>query len=1031
LISGEAVPELGYVAQEVVLGVACGAVCIILGLFILPYPSLMNDRFLSEYNKLNSQQREAVDAIDGQVMVIAGPGTGKTQVLTLRIANILLKTDTPPDAILALTFTEAGAANMRKRLVSLIGSPGYYVNISTFHGFCNRLIQEYPEYYPRIIGSESLPEVDQIGYLREVLDESEYEKLKPFGDRYHYIRDIVSAIKHLKNEGMSTADFSAWAEKESDEFKKIPDLYHERGAHKGKMKGGYQKKQKGVEKNLELARVYAGYEKILQERRRYDFDDMVLETVLALRQRKDFLLELQEKYQYLLVDEHQDTNSAQNMILELLAGFHESPNLFVVGDEKQAIFRFQGASLDNFLYFKDKYPAVRLVSLQDNYRSHQGILDSAQSLIEKNRAVLGKKLSSRTEFDVGRIKHGGFGSPGAELYFVSESIKSLTSAGMKPEEIAVIFRDNADGFRISDFLEKQGIAVNLESDRDVLHDPDICKLILLLKVVQDLGNDVYLAEALHIDFLELSLLDVYKIIYAKDYEETSLHQMLRGGPGRKKTKLAEPEKLNSFYAKLERWHKLALNKPFGEVFETVIRESGYLTSILSDKSWSRVEKLNNFFDEAKKMAGNRGDYSLKEFLAHLRILGEHGVAIRSRERGAASAVRLMTAHRAKGLEFDAVFITGLADGHWGNRRVSAKFDLPSGKYINSEELEKNEDERRLFYVSITRARKELFLSFSSRGEDGREQVPSQFLEEIEPNLKEEINVKKYESEFEADKKSIFNEKSAKEPGELNREFVRAIFEEKGLSVTALNNYLECPWRYFYQNLLRLPAVQNKYMMYGTAVHGTLQKFFDARREGRPADQEFVLEQFKFEIGRQPMLAESREDLLKKGKKELKEYYDFYHKNWNYNTVSELSIRDIELAPGVKINGKLDKLELQDKPGDVIVVDYKTGQPQSRGKIEGATEDSDGDYKRQLVFYKMLLDAYPLHKYNMLAGVIDFVQPNKQGKFKKEEFVVGAEEVASLKQEVLRVADEIINLKFWDKGCGKKDCEYCALRRLMP
>ncbi len=990
----------------------------------------MKKEFEEAYKKLNPRQKEAVDAIEGPVMVIAGPGTGKTQILTLRIANILLQTDTPPDAILALTFTEAGAANMRKRLVGLIGAPGYYVNISTFHGFCNRLIEGYPEYYPRIIGSENLAEVDQIGYLREVLDNGELERLKPFGDKYHYIKDIVWAIKHLKNEGMSAGDFEKWAKEQKSEFDKISDLYHEKGAHKGKMKGEYQKKLKDIEKNQELAQVYLAYEKILRERRRYDFDDMILETVSALRDKNDFLLELQEKYQYLLVDEHQDTNTAQNIVLELLASFHESPNLFVVGDEKQAIFRFQGASLENFLYFKNKYPKVKLISLTDNYRSHQNILDSAQSLIENNRAVLGQKLKSQTQHLAQKIKLAGFSLPGTELYFVAENIKKAIERGTRPEEVAVIFRDNADGFKLADFLEKQGLAVSLESDKDILHDSDIRKLIALLRTIEEFGNDIALAEALHIDFLGIDPLDAYQLIYARDYGEASLHRIMLSGQGRKDVKLNQPEKLKELYHKLESWHRLAKNKPFVEVFEMVVRESGYLADLLSEKGWHRIEKLNAFFDEAKKMAGNRGDYSLKEFLAHLQILEEHGVAIRSRMRGAREAVRLMTAHSAKGQEFDVVFITRLTDGHWGNRRNLTKFNLPSGKYVDSDELEKNEDERRLFYVSLTRARKELYLSYAYHGEDGREQVPSQFLEEIRSDLKEVIDAESWDEEFGNKKDILFTKKEQAQPDQSNREFVRAVFEEKGLSVTALNNYLECPWQYFYQNLLRLPAAQNRHLMYGNAVHGTLQKFFDARKEGKEADYHFIQEQFEAEIWKQPMLQDDRDELLKRGKKELKDYYDEYSANWNYNTISEFSIRDIELAPGVKINGKLDKLELQDEEGEVIVVDYKTGQAQSRNKMEGKTEDSDGDYKRQLVFYKLLLDLYPLHKYKMISGVIDFVQPNKLGKFKREEFTVSDEETKELRAKILEVADEIVNLKFWDKSCGEKDCEFCALRNIM-
>ncbi|MFH0891051.1 MAG: ATP-dependent DNA helicase [Candidatus Liptonbacteria bacterium] len=989
----------------------------------------MMDGFQKAYKLLNPRQREAVDTIDGPVMVMAGPGTGKTQILTLRIANILLKTDTPPDAILALTFTEAGATNMRQRLVKLVGSAGYYVNISTFHGFCNRLILEYPEYYTRIIGSEHLAEVGQISYLREVLDKGKFEKLKPFNNPHHYVGDIVVAIKHLKNEGYSAEDFKKWAEKEMLKFGRISDLYHKKGVHRGKIKGNYQKLLSDIEKTMELANAYLKYEKILLARRRYDFDDMILETVQALTRDESFLLELQEKYHYFLVDEHQDTNSAQNRVLELLAGFYENPNLFVVGDEKQAIFRFQGASLENFLYFQNKYPKVRLISLEDNYRSSQSILDSAQSVIEKNNAILGKKLKACGRYPERKIKLAEFHSMGGETYFIANTIRKLLDRGAEPGEIAVIYRDNADGFRLADFFEKQGIAVNLESDQDILHDPDIKKLLSLLRAVSGFGNDTYLAEVLHVDFLELDPLDVYRLIHASEREEASLHRALKTGEihiG----KLNEPDKLRELYRKMEHWHRESHNKPFVEVFEAILRESGYLASLLGEKSWNRVEKLNTLFDEAKKMAGNKGDYSLGDFMGHLRILEEHGVAVRAKLRSVRRAVRLMTAHRAKGLEFGTVFIGGLTDGHWGNRRNMSKFRLPAGTRVDPGSLERNEDERRLFYVAMTRAREEVFLTYAKYSEEGRELVPSQFVSEIKPELLNVLDASGLDAEYESRKEIIFSEKKKREPGAENMEFVRGIFEEKGLSVTALNNYLECPWKYFYQNLLRLPAAETKYLMYGTAVHGALQRFFAARKENSKTDSRFLLKEYENELMRQPMPSAEREEMLKKGRKELRGYYESYHTSWNYNTLGEFSVRDIELAPGIKINGKLDKLELLDNQGEVRVVDYKTGQVRSRNEIEGKTASSGGEYKRQLVFYKLLLNVYPLRKYNMVAGVIDFIQPNERGKYKREEFVVTDKEVEDLRAQILRVADEIVNLKFWEKGCGKKDCEYCRLRKMM-
>ena len=282
-----------------------------------------------------------MDAIEGPVMVIAGPGTGKTSILTLRIANILAKTDSTPDSILALTFTESGVHSMRAKLSDIIGSATYKVNINTFHGFANEIIKNYPEEFPRIIGSNNATDIDQIKILEEIIGSSKLQKLKPYGDSYYYVRPILSEIKNLKRENVSPEKLAEIVKGQEKNFSGIEDLHHKNGKYSGEMKGKYKDIEKSIEKNKELLTVYKKYEKALTEKRLYDYEDMILEAIKSLTRDKGLLLELQEKYQYILADEHQDANNSQNKMLELISGFHENPNLFVVGDEKQAIFRFK------------------------------------------------------------------------------------------------------------------------------------------------------------------------------------------------------------------------------------------------------------------------------------------------------------------------------------------------------------------------------------------------------------------------------------------------------------------------------------------------------------------------------------------------------------------------------------------------------------------------------------------------------------------------------------------------------------------
>src|SRR3989339_634470 len=387
----------------------------------------LKEKFNKLYEKLNPEQKMGVDEIEGPIMVIAGPGTGKTHLLTMRIANILDKTDTAPESILALTFTESAVASVRKNLSEIIGTLAYRVNITTFHGFANNIIKEYPDDFPEIIGSTNISDVDQIKIIREIIDNSNLVKLKPFGSRYFYVPSIIHAISDLKQQGFLPEDFAKIIEKENNEFENINDLYYEKGINKGKMKGKYITLLKNIERNKELAIVYKEYRQALRKSNFYDYSDMIVEVKIALEKNNDLLLIMQEKYQYILVDEHQDTNSAQNKILELLASYYKNPNLFIVGDEKQAIFRFQGASLENFLYFKNLYKNAKLITLSENYRSTQGILDGVLSLMPDSLRL---KANAPHKFE--KIFILPFETPESETYFVARDIERKISKRARP-----------------------------------------------------------------------------------------------------------------------------------------------------------------------------------------------------------------------------------------------------------------------------------------------------------------------------------------------------------------------------------------------------------------------------------------------------------------------------------------------------------------------------------------------------------------------------------------------------------------------
>lgn len=991
-----------------------------------------HDVFDEQYRKLNPAQKEAVDTIEGPVMVIAGPGTGKTQILTLRIANIMRSGAVPASAILALTFTNAAAANMRKRLVSIVGSEGYNVAIHTFHSFANDLINRHSEFFGALAGYSNVSEVEQLDIIRGLLEAGSYPLLAPLGDKFRNAYDIRGAFSDLKKEGYTPESFAGWVAQKRTELERRDDLHHEKGPHKGKMKSEHEKAFRAIEKNEELVRLFEGYQRALSERKRFDFDDSLLALITALEENDSFLRELQEEYQYFLVDEHQDTNGAQNTILELLASYFDEPNLFVVGDEKQAIFRFQGASLANFLYFEKKFKNVKRIQLTQNYRSYQSILDSAHSLIGHARETLGEELTAEqvpSDGEGGPIGVYAFAADDEELLFLADAVQKKIDEGTPAHEIAVLFRTNRNAGPISEYFERLGIPFVIESGHGVLDDPDIRKLNVLLRAVHDLTDNDALACVLFIDFLDVRIEDAYQAITAARRRKRSIVTVL----GEKGIAWHDKKKIAHLRDRLLAWSSLAKNGSFPRFFEDVVRESGLLTHIQkSPFHTEKFDKLVRLFDEIKAHTTRQPFFGLEEYILFLTILEEHGLVLEAKSRQVPNAVRLMTAHKAKGLEFDYVFITSVYDGHWGNRRSHASFDLPQGPAGASTKDDENEDERRLFYVSLTRARKHAYISYATRSSDGRERVPSRFIEEIRPELRaaftgDDVGVT-------GKRPPLFVARHERTGRDKYLEFVKKTFDDKGISATALNNYLACPWKWFYRNFFYMQFVPSIYQMRGTAVHAALQDFFNKRNAQPDTAESYLVERLVYHLEKQELTPQEYETVLADETAALKGYYAEYHGEWNRKTINELFVRGV-LLDGIKLTGMIDKLELEDEAAQhgspVRVFDYKTGKPKSKNHIMGKTQAlGAGDYYRQLVFYKLLLDGYQDGRYRMREGVIDFVEPNERGLYKREVFSIEKDEAEELKGEIRRVASEIRNLSFWDTRCSDSKCDECALREMM-
>ncbi|MFH1244616.1 MAG: ATP-dependent DNA helicase [bacterium] len=990
-----------------------------------------NLAFQKAYKALNSEQKKAVDTIDGPVMLVAGPGTGKTQTLALRIANILQKDQVSASSILALTFTESGARAMRARLTQMIGITAYYCHISTFHSFCAEVMKDNPDRFTLDPSAEPLSELEKLKIIYHLLDHAVLSTLRPIGAPRHYVKAILGAISDLKREGVGPDKLAELLDAE--------ELFLKSAEAEELKKSELTKRTRDLAKNRELKILYEIYQAELAQSQCFDFEDMINTVVTAFRTDTDLLQSYQERFQYFLVDEYQDTNSAQNELLLLLASFWgDQANVFVTGDPDQSIMRFQGASIENQLSFIKVYPHSVVVTLKTNYRSTQTILDAADSLISHNNLRISDVVSGVDPHLVSKegqgklIRLAAVSSSIAETIFIAEDIKNKIKSGTSPAQIAIIYRTNRESRLIIDTLVKYGIDYSVQGGANVLEDPTVRNFLKILRVVHELrtkDDDEDLFTILHYDIFGIDSLDVLKISRLASDLRLNLFEILADPSHLDTLTLASRPKIEATLKSLALWQELDANSTFSEFFEKVLNESGYLKWVLKqDDAHHRLARLNTLFDEVKQM--NRFDHGLDlaGFMGNLNLMEENNLRLEESEFGVSpDSVTLTTAHSAKGLEWEHVYLYRTIDGTWGNNQVKNLLTLPEGvlKNVKLGDKEKNEDERRLFYVSLTRAKSDLTLcyanSYSSYG-SSRGAVPSMFLSEMGDSNLARIDVQQIEDEAHQHIETLLTTSKPLSPSKAESAFLQALVDKFSLSVTALNTYLECAYKFKLDKLLRVPHAKKPHLAFGTAVHRSLELFYKELKETsiRPT-KKFLLDAFHTALAREVITKSDLTTRLAQGDTILSAYYDFHLDDFReplfLEKFSRVQMDDVTLT------GKVDRIEWSDQADRTVrVIDYKTGKGKTVGQIEGTTQDSQGDLKRQLTFYKLLIDLDKrLQNVTFGEAVLDFVEGPKQLSFHITEA-----EVTELKKVIHSAMHEIRALSF-PRTTDLKKCEKCYFR----
>lgn len=960
--------------------------------------------FEDAYNRLNAKQKEAVDTLYGPVIVVAGPGTGKTQMLALRIGNILLKsTGTKPDEILALTFTESAVATLRTRLASFIGSAAYRVRIHTFHGFAQSILELRPDLFPRIAEGTHLSPVHGVALMEELLDAGTYKKIRSPKNPHRSARDLLSFMSELKKEHYTPEQYLAELTKEHEAILGDPERMHENGRYAGQEKGEYLRRRERVEKHLEVAHLFAAYEEALERDSLYDYDDLIQEAIRGLESDEGFRAEVGERSQFVLADEHQDANPAQNRLLELVTDFDGAPNLFIVGDEKQAIYRFQGASLASFFYFKEKYPDAKVISLDENYRSTSNILAAAHDLIASAPVpdAVFRPVLTAARGDGGIVEEVVCGTPHEEEQTIIAHIEKLHGSGVSYDDIAIVTKKNADVLALADSLRRAGIPEDhMTAEASALAHPAVQLFIALIQAMANLSQDAALARALFMPGIPVPLTERMKLL-ATPRTRGTLVNVIEGQGG--------PE-LKEWMRKLKRLSEEMPATPVVSWLARLAGESGFLQGVLTiGESEEAYEAYQGFMEEAALLTRENPSATALDLLARLALIEKHELPIK-RARTKHAGVRIMTVHGAKGLEFPQVIIAHATDEKW-MRGKNTEFSL----MLEKEDDE--HDERRLLYVALTRAKDGVLITRSEVTEEDRTQTPLRFLSDIAKHLSTPTLGK---SDFPKVGAVPFESRAI-----LDTEFLKERLLVRGFSPTGFNNYVQSPWQYYFRTLLQLPDAPNNHMMFGTAVHAGMNAYADAVKTGSPS-VEAAIAAFHTELHHLPLTTLDRSELSKKGEEALRAYIAQEGALIPVTNESELSISTSLSVPGVgdiPLTGKLDRLDILDD-GTVVVIDYKTGKARSENDIRGLTKSADGGYYRQLVFYKLLLDKDG--RYTMNEGALHFVEPDEKGKCVIRRFTITTAEVAALEAELIEAAKHIADGSAFTTVCDPEQCDYCDL-----
>jgi DNA helicase-2/ATP-dependent DNA helicase PcrA len=872
---------------------------------------------------LNAEQRRAVCHGDGPLLVVAGAGTGKTQVITRRIAWLIATRRARPSEILALTFTDKAADEMQTRVDQLVPYGYTDAAVSTFHAFGDRLVREFALELglPTDLRVLSRPEV--VIFMRERLFEFELDEYRPLGDPTRFLGALATLFSRCKDEDVSPAAYMAFAADLTAAAAEAPAA----GAPAGDETAALVE---AARRQTELARAYDRYQTLLRQSGLIDFGDQVSLALRLLRESPAARVELQRRYRYVLVDEFQDTNRAQSELVELLAESHR--NVTVVGDDDQSIYKFRGAAISNILEFKRRHPHLRQVVLRRNYRSHAPILDASYRLIRFNdpdrlevRNGIDKRLIAERAGNDKPVRHLVFTTGSEEADQIAREIGERIDGGAGPRDFAILVRANADADPILRSLNLAGVPWRFSGTSGLYARPEIRLLLAFLRAVADLSSSVDVYALAASDLYRLGGADLTAIVNTARRRNRSLWEIVEElvrQPGLLRLSPETRAALEKLVADLLRFTELAHERPAGEVLYQFLRDSGILARLASTDTIAAEESLQNiarFFEIIRAQTDLLPDDRVVFVARHLQTLIDAGDDPATAEVDPdAEAVAVLTVHKAKGLEFPVVFMTGLIDGRFPARSRREPLGLPTELVheILPEGDAHVQEERRLFYVGMTRARDELVLSHASDYGGRRVRRVSQFvLEALDlPAVAAAGAAADAAAHAPLERLAAFEPKA--EPVEPGREPVEGPLS---LSFYQVDDYLTCPLKYKYVHVLRVPIAPHHAIVYGSALHKAVQEFHRLQARGVVMSEEELLAAFDRAWSNEGFLTREHEEArLAAGHAAL---LRFRQEQMQPGTVVPAYVeREFSFSlDGDRVRGRMDRVDIERLPAGTAAV----------------------------------------------------------------------------------------------------------------